>query len=83
MSKPMLGAARCRLHSASRWNTHRLTSLSASTPCGEAALIFCCTPMKSPGNRKFRICRRPSLSVLKRNAQPENKVNSGVSACPS
>jgi hypothetical protein len=42
--------------------------VSASMPCSAASNIAACRPTKSPGRRKFKICRRPSGSVLNRNA---------------
>ena len=69
--------------SASRLKTQSTQSVSACTPQPAAVPISCCTPMKSPGSRKLRIWRRPSLSVLKRKAQPFRSVKSCASLCPS
>ena len=74
MLKPIEGCCRCSSHKASRLNTQKTESLSALTPWVAASPIFCCTPIKSPASKKFRICRRPSRRVLKRNAQPCSNV---------
>src|SRR3989344_1306492 len=45
-------------------------------PWVETSPNSCCRTTKSPGNKKLRIWRRPSLMVLERKAQPEYSVNS-------